>query len=325
MAGPPSVTPPVAEASFNVVMAAYNASATVGAAIESVLGQSRGDFELVVVDDGSTDDTAPRVERYCSDPRVRLIRQRNLGPPAARNVAVGAGRGRYVTILDSDDLLMPTYLERIGQLLESNPQAGFAFADAWRLDDRSGRFWRRTVMKARHAPHPVPTNPAALLPALVRSNFVPIMFTVRRAALERVGAFRAKERNLAEDWELLLRLVGFGYAPVVVPEVLGVYRRNVPDSFTIDHNWMLQVSLRTLRVLIDEHPASRDVKSAAQNRIERLEAKLKKAARCDVHPTAAAARRRLTGPASVLRRDPLRRRAPREVAAAFPDLARPRR
>ena len=194
---------PVLRPSFNVVMAAYNASATIEAAIRSVLGQTRPDFELIIVDDGSTDDTARRVEQFLSDPRVRLIRQENRGAPTARNTAIEAGRGRYVTILDSDDLLMPTYLERVGGALDDNPAAGFAFADAWRLDDRSGRFWSRTVMVARGAPRPVPTDAAAFLLALVNSNFVPIMFTVRRNALAHVGGFRRGEHNSAEDWELL--------------------------------------------------------------------------------------------------------------------------
>src|SRR5437588_1923361 len=126
------------DASFNVVMAAYNASATIEAAIQSVLNQTRPDFELIVVDDGSTDDTAERVDQFRVDPRVRLVRQENSGLPAARNVAVSAGQARYVTILDSDDLLIPTYLERIGRALDEAPGAGFAFADAWRLDQESG-------------------------------------------------------------------------------------------------------------------------------------------------------------------------------------------
>lgn len=309
------------DASFNVVMAAYNASATIEAAIQSVLGQTRADFELVVVDDGSTDDTAKRVDHFRTDTRVRLLRQENRGLPAARNAAIDAGKGCYITILDSDDLLMPTYLERIGDALEKAPDAGFAFADAWRLDDESGRFWRQTEMTARRAPRPVPTDPAALLVALVKSNFVPIMFTVRRTALEHVGAFRVSEAELAEDWEFLLRLVAFDHTPAVLPGVLGIYRRNVPGSFTIDGTRMLRLSLETLRVFVDEHPAPAEAKAAARTRIEQLEAKLERSARGRaLQPLLASARRRLRRPARVIRRDHLLRRPPPEIATAFPDL-----
>jgi glycosyltransferase involved in cell wall biosynthesis len=316
------MTSGMVDASFNVVMAAYNASATIESAIQSVLQQTRSDLELIVVDDGSTDDTARRVDQFRSDPRVRLVRQENLGPSAARNAAISAGCARYVTILDADDLLLPTHLERIGSALDTTPDAGFAFADALRLDDRSGRFWRQTVMTARGAPRPVPTDPAALLPALVKANFVPIMFTVRRTALESVGGFRQGERKLAEDWELLLRLVAFGYAPVVVAGVLGVYRRNVPGSFTTNHTWMSRVARETLRVFVDEHPASDDIKAAARIRIGQLEAELKRRARRrEPHPVLASARKWLRGPASLIRGDSLCRHPPGDIAAVFPDLA----
>src|SRR5438477_12446712 len=78
-----------------VVMPAYNTGTIIGSAIESVLAQTRGDFELIVVDDGSTDDTSVRVERYLSDRRVQLIRQPNRGQACARNAAIEAARGTY--------------------------------------------------------------------------------------------------------------------------------------------------------------------------------------------------------------------------------------
>ena len=315
----------VPEPTFTIVMAAYNACSTIENAVQSVLNQTRRDFELVVVDDGSTDDTARRVDGFRLDTRVRLIRQHNRGLPAARNVAIAAGRGRYVTILDSDDLLMPTYLESIGRALDRTPGAGIAFADAWRLDDRSGRFWRHTVMIARGAPRPVPTGATTLLEALVRSNFVPIMFTVRRSALERVGNFREEKPELAEDWELLLRLAAFGYPATVVPSVLGIYRRNVPGSFTIDRDRMLRLSRETLRVFLAEHPAPEEVKAVARRRIRQFEAQLESAGGWKRHPVVQAARERFSGAASLIRRDPLRRRLPREIALAFPNLARSHR
>jgi GT2 family glycosyltransferase len=257
---------------------------------------------------------------------VRLFRQTNRGLPAARNAAIAVGRARYVTILDSDDLLMPTYLERVGSALDRAPRAGMAFGDAWRLDDRSGRFWRQTVMIARGAPRPIPTDAASLLEALVKSNFVPIMFTVRRAALQRVGDFREVKPELAEDWELLLRLAASGCSAAVVPSVLGIYRRNVPGSFTIDRDRMLRLSRETLKVFVAEHPAPDHVKAMARRRIKQFEDQLERRARgWKQNPALGAARKRLRAPASFVRRDPLRRNLPPEIAVAFPDLARSHR
>src|SRR4051794_19536973 len=99
-------------------MPAYNTGDFVGMAIGSVLRQTCGDFELIVVDDGSTDDTAERVRR-CADARVRLIQQTNRGPAAARNTAIRAACGAYVSMLDSDDLWLPSYLESMGRAFEN--------------------------------------------------------------------------------------------------------------------------------------------------------------------------------------------------------------
>jgi len=146
------------------------------------------------------------------------------------------------------------------------------------------------------------------------------MFTVRRTALEHVGPFRVTNAEVAEDWELLLRLVAFGYRPAVVPDVLAVYRQNMPGSFTIDPARMLRLSRETLRVFVDEHPAPADVKTVARARGDKLRAKLERTTRR--HPLVTKARKRLRRPASLIRGDPLRRQPPPDISAAFPDLAR---
>lgn len=98
----------------SIVMPAYDAAATVGASIESVQAQGFGDWELIVTDDNSGDDTAAVVQGYAArDPRVRLIRHaENRRAHGARNSSIAAARGRYLAFLDSDDLWMPDKLER---------------------------------------------------------------------------------------------------------------------------------------------------------------------------------------------------------------------
>src|SRR5437016_179026 len=105
---------------FSVVMPALNAETTIGAAIRSVLAQTRTDFELLVVDDGSTDNTIDEVRRV-ADPRVRLLALKHRGVAVARNYAISEARARFVSMLDSDDLWLPSYLEVMGAALAGNP------------------------------------------------------------------------------------------------------------------------------------------------------------------------------------------------------------
>ena len=171
----------------SVIVAAYNASRTVGETIRSVLAQTRQDFEIVVIDDGSTDDTASILAHWTTDPRIRLHRQENAGPAAARNAGIALARGDYVSMLDSDDLWLPCYLERMVQALQESPESGFAYTDAWALEQASGRIRRATAMSRQHPPER--TLPAtAFLEALIQRNFIFNAVTVRRGVSSVSGA-----------------------------------------------------------------------------------------------------------------------------------------
>ena len=102
---------------YSVVIPAYNAAAFIGNAIESVLAQTCKPLEVIVVDDGSSDNTPAIVESY-GDP-VRLIRQTNSGPGAARNHGVRLATGDFIGLLDADDTWLPDKIERQAELIES--------------------------------------------------------------------------------------------------------------------------------------------------------------------------------------------------------------
>src|SRR5438309_1378459 len=95
----------------SVIIPAYNAAAVVSGAIESVLQQTLSDFEVIVVNDGSTDDTANAVAKYFSDSRVSCLSQANRGLPGARNAGAKQSRGEYLAFLDADDFLAPNALD----------------------------------------------------------------------------------------------------------------------------------------------------------------------------------------------------------------------
>lgn len=111
----------------SVVIPTFNRAALLRLAIETALRQTFRDFEVLVVDDGSTDDTPAVAHEY--DGRIRYFRQPNRGVNAARNVAVRQARGEYIALLDSDDLWLPYALQLMAGLLGRFPDAGFVYAD----------------------------------------------------------------------------------------------------------------------------------------------------------------------------------------------------
>ena len=100
---------------------AYKTEQYVSETIESVLAQTRGDWEMIVVDNGNSDEMAQIIGNYTSDPRITLIRQDNKGNVGGVSAAAAAAEGRYFCLLDSDDAVQPDYCERIGVLIDADP------------------------------------------------------------------------------------------------------------------------------------------------------------------------------------------------------------
>jgi glycosyltransferase involved in cell wall biosynthesis len=303
----------------SVIVAAYNASLTIGETIRSVLGQTRQDFEIVVVDDGSTDDTGALVTQWLADPRVRLYHQENAGPAAARNAGIAHAHGDYLSMLDSDDLWLPYYLERMVLALQESPEAGFAYTDAWALEQASGRIRRATAMSRQRPPER--TLPAtAFLEALVQRNFIFNSVTVRREVLEHVGGYDP-EIPQAEDYELWLRSCAAGYTGLRVPGPLAIYRVH-DGSLSQDELGLLTGLCDAYRAVIDRHPAPEDVKAIARERLHTAERRLE-ALQGRSTPARAYPRTRHMLAASTHKWRTRRRllaTPPPEVAKAFPEL-----
>jgi glycosyltransferase involved in cell wall biosynthesis len=192
--------------------------------IESVLGQTLGDLEVVVVDDGSTDSTAD-VAQTIRDPRVQVVSQSNRGLSAARNAGIAAARGKYIALLDSDDLYLPRYLELSRQALESAPDVGFTYADGYVFDSASGKVRVRTAMARSRPPVPPPTDAHEFLFELLQRNFILAWTVMPRTVLEAIGGFD-ESLGSAEDYELWLRILLSGYRAVLIPGQHVLYRRH---------------------------------------------------------------------------------------------------
>lgn len=240
---PASAHDPIA----SVVIPAFNAAETIVSTVDSALRQSEPALEVVVVNDGSTDATGEIVGRI-DDPRVRLVNQSNCGLPAARNAGIRASRGTYVAFLDSDDLLLPDFLQLGIEALRTMARPGFAYTDAYVLDDATGRVRETSAMAQFQPPIPPPEDSADFLLALMRINFVYVSTIVPRDVLEVTEGFN-ESLTSCEDYDLWLRILVDGRQAAWVPGRHAVYRLH-PGQMT--RNVMRMA--RNLSAVYDELP-----------------------------------------------------------------------
>ena len=198
----------------SVVMAAKNYARFLPAAVESVLSQTVPDWELLILDDGSTDDTPAAARPFLADRRVRYFRADKLGQPRAKNLGIGLARGEFVAFLDADDAWLPTKLEKQLALFASQPDVGVVFCRR-HLIDESGNI----------LPPPAFSPPprGRVLDKMFVQNFVCFSSAVvRRDVFSHVGRFDP-EWDLAIDYDLWLR-VAKHHAFDFVDEELVLYR-----------------------------------------------------------------------------------------------------
>lgn len=213
------------------VIPAYNAGAFVAKAIDSALAQGVAQ-QIVVVDDGSTDDTAEVVAAYGDS--VELIRQANGGVSAARNRGIAAAGGEFIAFLDADDVWLPGKLGAQLDLFGADPGLGTVICDEIHVTSE-GSVVRPSFLATRRCHDELPAAPARLtrpLTWLVRESFFPTSgVLVRREVLRRAGNFDTS-LSICEDRDLWLRLALQG--PVgLVPEVLLRYLTGRADSLSI--------------------------------------------------------------------------------------------
>jgi glycosyltransferase involved in cell wall biosynthesis len=206
---------------FSVIIPAYNRERYIGKAIESVLAQTCRDFELIVVDDGSTDNTAKEVKRYGD--RVCYIYQKNRGPSAARNTGIKAARGKYIAFLDSDDRFFPDKLRRNKKYLKRHPKCKFLYSWYTEVDGDGNKLG---VKKPRHC-----RSRKEIQKQLYRRNFTirTSSVVVKRTCFKRVGLFDENYLK-SQDWDMWLRLVA-KYRGYCQKAPLVEYRRH-DDSIT---------------------------------------------------------------------------------------------
>jgi len=210
-----------------IVIPVFNGSSTLREAIESALAQSYSFFEVLVVDDGSTDDSAEIVSSY-DDPRLRMVQQENGGLNSARNTGIREARADFVGLLDADDIWEPTKLAKQMAHLQSDPAIGLSFAGSWMIDLGS----KPTGL--RQSPQVSGITSADLLYRNpVGNGSTPVM---RRTALEDIAhphpvdghtCWFDEELRQSTDIECWIRLsLQTGWKIEGIPEALTGYRVN---------------------------------------------------------------------------------------------------
>lgn len=192
----------------SVVVPLFNKSRYIARALTSILGQSFTDFEIIVIDDGSTDD-GPEIVARIHDVRLRLIRQNNAGPGAARNVGIENSTGTFLTFLDADDEWMPSYLDQgVSSLRDTDPLIAAhtcAYFDEPKGFDSSG-MWRARGLNAGIYTLTPDAPPISLVHRVAFMS--PCTTMVRAATAREFGGFYTREKcRYAEDAHLWLRVL----------------------------------------------------------------------------------------------------------------------
>jgi glycosyltransferase involved in cell wall biosynthesis len=201
----------------SVIIPTYNRSALLRKTIQSVLSQTFQDYEIIVVNNSSTDDSVEMI-RSLKDPRIRVFEISNGGVIAkSRNLGLRNAQGKYIAFLDDDDMWVPEKLEKQAAYLDKHPEYQMVYSEVWRIDENDVR---KELMPINRK-----TKEGDLSEELLKGNFIPqLTVMIRRELLETVG-FLNEDPGLRtiEDYEYWLR-VGLMYKIGFINEPLGLYR-----------------------------------------------------------------------------------------------------
>lgn len=209
---PPHCSSAAAAAKVSVVIPCWNSSAFIAETLSSVVAQTLREIEIVVVDDGSTDDTAAIVEcAMAADPhcRMRLVRQDNAGTAAARNRGIAEAQGRYILPLDADDLIVPTMLEECSALLDADPGLALVYTDREDFGDVE-RVWTAGKYELRR---------------LKYFNQLPYCSLFRKSVWQDIGGYRVNVSGF-DDWDFWVAAAARGFRGRHLPKPFLKHRRH---------------------------------------------------------------------------------------------------
>ena len=194
----------------SVIVPAYNSEKYIEQALDSVQRQTYSNWECIIVDDGSTDNTAEIVKGFCMrDSRFKYYLQQNNGPAAARNTAVRYSSGEYLLPVDSDDLIAQTYMEKAIERFTSYPETTLVYGLIEKFEGETGLYELQDYSYEK---------------LLLDGNMIMATSMYRRSDFDKVGGYRLNLKGGLEDWDFWIALLTPESVVYKIPEVMLYYR-----------------------------------------------------------------------------------------------------
>jgi glycosyltransferase involved in cell wall biosynthesis len=212
--------------SISVVIPCFNHGEFLAEAVTSVTNTKRQDVELIIVDDGSTDQRTRKEVDVFVDQGIKVVRQENRGLAAARNAGILVSEGKYILPLDADNRVRLGYIEHGIRILDGNPEVGVVYGDAEYIGMRSGR-WRVGSFKRDQ---------------LLKWNYIDACAVYRRTVWEQNHGYDdTMPIQGLEDWDFWLGALENGWQFVYLPEILFDYRVSAHSMITRTHGFEVQI------------------------------------------------------------------------------------
>ncbi len=193
---------------ISVIIPCYNQGQYIDEAVESVLAQSFEDYEIIIINDGSTDKYTAELLKDYNMPKTRVIHSSNQGLSAARNRAVTAAGGKYILPLDADDKIGKDYLIKASEMLNRERDIGIIYCESEFFGDRKGRW----------------NLPEYTLEKMLLENLIFASAFFRKKDWQKVGGYNSNMKAGWEDWDFWLSIIDLGRKVYKIPEVLFYYR-----------------------------------------------------------------------------------------------------
>lgn len=256
---------------FSILIPAFNAEQSIGTALDALLAQEMLDFEIIIVNDGSTDATASRAESYLErfasrGIRLTLINQENQGAGFALKRAASHALGEFLIMHGADDYLAADHLARVQNFMTANPGYDIYAANA--------RYFSASGDRGSYHPHKAPYDRVFSLSFadLIEANGIYGTAAIRRSLYEQVGGFDTRFYN--EDYQLWLKLLLAGARHIYQPKELSLYRVKAGQK-TGDALAVRADDIKILRSFLEEEKLAKSSKDLIEKRIKALELNLR--------------------------------------------------
>jgi len=250
---------------FSIIVPAYQVAPTLAETLDALVAQSLADWECIVVDDGSTDETLAIASAYARrDPRIRVIHQRNQGTAGAYNAGVMAASGDFIVICSADDILLPEHLSRMAAFIDS--ERGY---DIYSTNGYS--WWPGDYRELCDGPWEGPEIRSLVLSDVIRCCFYSVGATYKRDLFSSVGGYRVG--IFGEDYDFWLRALAKGARHRYLPEALSLFRRS-PSQKSAKLEATFLSDIRLISDLGRDFDLSVAEKTAVAERIRELESKI---------------------------------------------------